>query len=62
KQEDSRGACAAPAVLPSHSPVRRTLLQGALALTVAGLTGSVTLRALADSAGTAAPLDAFMTL
>lgn len=62
KQEDSRGACAAPAVLPSHSPVRRTLLQGALALTVAGLTGSVTLRALADSAGTSAPLDAFMTL
>lgn len=31
-------------------------------MTVAGLTGSVTLRALADSAGTAAPLDAFMTL
>ena len=40
---------------------RRQWLQGALALTVAGLTGSLALRALADDPGTA-PLDTFMTL
>ena len=40
---------------------RRQWLQGALALTAAGLTGSLTLRALADNPGTA-PLDTFMTL
>lgn len=57
---------------PSAS--RRQWLQGALALTVAGLTGSLALRALADSANSAASatagalsnapasLDAFMTL
>ncbi|NIF43033.1 twin-arginine translocation pathway signal [Burkholderia sp. Tr-862] len=40
---------------------RRQWLQGALALTAAGLTGSLALRALADNPGTA-PLDTFMTL
>ncbi|HDR9098670.1 TPA: twin-arginine translocation pathway signal, partial [Burkholderia vietnamiensis] len=40
---------------------RRQWLQGALALTAAGLTGSLALRALADSPGNA-PLDTFMTL
>ncbi|WP_144142423.1 sugar dehydrogenase complex small subunit [Paraburkholderia sp. BCC1884] len=40
---------------------RRRWLQGALALTVAGLTGSLTLTALADDTS-AVPLDAFMTL
>ncbi len=40
---------------------RRQWLQGALALTAAGLTGSLALRALADDPGTA-PLDTFMTL
>jgi hypothetical protein len=40
---------------------RRRWLQSALALSVAGLTGSLTLRALADDAS-APPLDAFMTL
>lgn len=40
---------------------RRQWLQCALALTAAGLTGSLALRALADNPGTA-PLDTFMTL
>ncbi|NHL69148.1 twin-arginine translocation pathway signal [Burkholderia ambifaria] len=40
---------------------RRQWLQAALALTAAGLTGSLALRALADNPGTA-PLDTFMTL
>ncbi|WP_323120400.1 sugar dehydrogenase complex small subunit [Burkholderia alba] len=40
---------------------RRQWLQGALALTAAGLAGSLALKALADSPG-GAPLDAFMTL
>ena len=40
---------------------RRRWLQGALALTAAGLTGSLTLKALADDSA-AAPIDAFMTL
>ncbi|WP_175689072.1 sugar dehydrogenase complex small subunit [Burkholderia anthina] len=40
---------------------RRQWLQGALALTAAGLTGSLALRALANDPGTA-PLDTFMTL
>lgn len=40
---------------------RRQWLQGALALTAAGLAGSLTLKALADSPS-AAPLDTFMTL
>jgi hypothetical protein len=40
---------------------RRQWLQGALALTAAGLTGSLALKALADSPS-AAPLDTFMTL
>ncbi|SIO60966.1 Membrane bound FAD containing D-sorbitol dehydrogenase [Paraburkholderia phenazinium] len=46
---------------PVVSPRRRQWLQGALALSVAGLAGSLTLRALADN-GAAPPLDAFMTL
>ncbi|WP_105509257.1 sugar dehydrogenase complex small subunit [Paraburkholderia sp. BL21I4N1] len=40
---------------------RRRWLQGALALTAAGLTGSLTLKALADDTS-AAPIDAFMSL
>ncbi|MFM0152270.1 sugar dehydrogenase complex small subunit [Paraburkholderia sediminicola] len=40
---------------------RRRWLQGALALTAAGLTGSLALKALADDSA-AAPIDAFMTL
>ncbi|MFM0731191.1 sugar dehydrogenase complex small subunit [Paraburkholderia sediminicola] len=40
---------------------RRRWLQGAFALTIAGLTGSLALRALADDSA-AAPIDAFMTL
>ncbi|MGU7770599.1 sugar dehydrogenase complex small subunit [Burkholderia sp. MR1-5-21] len=40
---------------------RRQWLQGALALTAAGLTGSLALKALADNPA-AAPLDTFMTL
>ncbi|SDI05068.1 Membrane bound FAD containing D-sorbitol dehydrogenase [Paraburkholderia phenazinium] len=63
-RDDSHGdhaAGAAPSLAPLTSAGRRQWLQGALALTVAGLTGSLTLRALADNS-TAAPLDAFMTL
>ncbi|KVX16342.1 twin-arginine translocation pathway signal [Burkholderia ubonensis] len=40
---------------------RRQWLQGALALTAAGLAGSLALKALADNPA-AAPLDTFMTL
>ncbi|MFM0212741.1 sugar dehydrogenase complex small subunit [Paraburkholderia sediminicola] len=40
---------------------RRRWLQGALALTAAGLAGSLTLKALADDSA-AAPIDTFMTL
>ncbi|WCM24814.1 sorbitol dehydrogenase family protein [Paraburkholderia bryophila] len=40
---------------------RRRWLQGALALTAAGLTGSLALKALADDTS-AAPIDAFMSL
>ncbi|MFM0299370.1 sugar dehydrogenase complex small subunit [Paraburkholderia sediminicola] len=40
---------------------RRRWLQGALALTAAGLTSSLALKALADDSA-AAPIDAFMTL
>ncbi len=40
---------------------RRRWLQGALALMAAGLTGSLTLKALADDSS-AAPIEAFMTL
>jgi hypothetical protein len=40
---------------------RRQWLQGALALSAAGLTGSLTLKALADDTSTP-PLDTFMTL
>ncbi|WP_087754830.1 sugar dehydrogenase complex small subunit [Paraburkholderia caledonica] len=40
---------------------RRRWLQGALALTAAGLTGSLTLKALADDSSSA-PIDTFMTL
>ncbi|KWN69992.1 sugar dehydrogenase complex small subunit [Burkholderia stagnalis] len=40
---------------------RRQWLQGALALTAAGLTGSLALKALADNPG-GAPLDTFMTI
>jgi len=40
---------------------RRQWLQGALVLTVAGVSGSLALKALADSSG-AASLDTFMTL
>ena len=40
---------------------RRRWLQGALALAAAGLTGSLTLKALADDSA-APPIDAFMTL
>jgi hypothetical protein len=50
-----------PATAPVISDGRRQWLQGALALTLASLTGSLTLRALADN-GAAAPLDTFMTL
>ena len=46
---------------PAISSGRRQWLQGALALTLASLTGSLTLRALADNS-TAAALDTFMTL
>lgn len=41
---------------------RRQWLQGALALTAAGLSGSLALRALADGVPSAVPIDAFMTL
>lgn len=40
---------------------RRRWLQGVLALTAAGLAGSLALKALADNSA-AAPIDAFMTL
>jgi hypothetical protein len=44
-----------------QATTRRQWLQGALALTAAGLTGSLTLKALAEGSA-AAPIDAFMTL
>jgi hypothetical protein len=55
----SSGPLATPGEASSMS--RRRWLQGAFALTVAGLSGSLALKALADDAS-AAPLDAFMTL
>jgi hypothetical protein len=58
---DDRAVRAVRSAAPLASARRRQWLQGALALSVAGLAGSLTLRALADT-GTAAPLDAFMTL
>jgi hypothetical protein len=54
----SSGPLATPGEASSMS--RRRWLQGAFALTVAGLSGSLALKALADDAS-AAPLDAFMT-
>lgn len=66
--DDSPGRRAASASLPLPAAIgplasaeRRQWLQGALALTLASLTGSLALRALADN-GSAAPLDTFMTL
>jgi hypothetical protein len=55
----SSGTLAEPGA--ASTMTRRRWLQGALALTVAGLAGSLTLRALADDTS-AAPVDAFMTL
>jgi Membrane bound FAD containing D-sorbitol dehydrogenase len=56
-----RDANDAMSVTSAPAAGRRQWLRGVLALTVTGLTGSLTLRALADK-GAAAPLDAFMML
>lgn len=58
---ESRDGTAFAASGEASGMTRRRWLQGALALTAAGLTGSLTLKALADDTS-AAPIDAFMSL
>lgn len=58
---ESRDGTAFAASGEASGMTRRRWLQGALALTAAGLTGSLALKALADDTS-AAPIDTFMSL
>jgi hypothetical protein len=60
-RHDSHGDPAVEGLQTAASVSRRQWLQGVLALTAAGLTGSLTLEALAEDTG-AQSLDTFMTL